>query len=276
MEISASSIIVLLGVTLIAITTTVCGFFLNLTKRSLLSDTLAHALLPGVCLSYLLFQNKASWVLVIGGASTGLISVYFTQYLQRHTKLKPDAAMGVNLGAFFGLGVFLLSLINQYGIGNYAGLENFLFGKAAALQLSDVFTSLIISVVVLSFLWIFRKALLVISFNRELAIINQLPVKLTEHVFLVATAIVLSVAVQSVGVIMVSGLVIIPTVIGRKLSNQLIPVLISSILATCLSTLLGTVLSANFNAISTGPIIIVGLALLLAFVLLLNKKNHAA
>lgn len=276
MDISASSIIVLLGVTLIAVTTSMCGFFLNLTKRSLLSDTLAHALLPGVCLSYLLFQNKDSWILALGGASTGLLSVYFTQFLERNTKLKSDAAMGINLGAFFGLGVFLLSIINQYGEGNYSGLENFLFGKAAALQVADVYTTLYISVGVLSFLWMVRKPLLVISFNRELALINQLPVKLIENLFLVATSVVLSVAVQSVGVIMVSGLIIIPPIIGRKSSNRLIPVIIVCGLATCLSTITGTILSASFNAISTGPVIIVALAILLSIAILINNKKHAA
>ncbi len=273
---TVSTFIVFIGVFFIALGTAVSGFFLNLSKRSLLSDTLAHSLLPGVCLSFILFQQKSIWLLSFGGIITGLASVFFTQYLTKKTKLKSDAAMAINLSAFFGLGVLLLSIINQQNFGNQSGLESILFGKAAAMRIQDAVNCILICTVSIVTLWIIRKPLIAESFSPQSLTFIGLPTKFFQTLFLIATAAILSVAVQAVGVVLVSGLVIIPPIIARKISNRLIPVIVATIVFSAISAIAGTLLSAYFNGISTGPVIILVLGTLFFVSLILFKKNYAA
>lgn len=114
------------------------GTFALLKKQSLIGDAMAHAALPGICIAFLFYGQKSLLVFLIGAACSGYMATVFIQFIVKHTRIKEDAAIGIVLSVFFGLGIVLLTWINQHEGGNQSGINDFLFGKAASLTGNDV------------------------------------------------------------------------------------------------------------------------------------------
>ena len=94
------------------------GSFLLLRKRSLMGDTLSHATLPGVCVAFLISvrlggEGKALLPLLLGATGTGVLGCVIVLFIRNHSRIKDDAAMGIVLSVFFGVGVVLLSIITK-------------------------------------------------------------------------------------------------------------------------------------------------------------------
>ena len=130
---------VLIGTTLLASSAAVVGAFSYLKGQSLVGDAIAHALLPGVVLAFLLGDGRNPIFLIVGALISGLIAHYGIGYIQSRTKLKSDTAVSLVLSTFFGFGIMLMSLIQRSGQGQQAGLERYLLGKAAAITMDDVY-----------------------------------------------------------------------------------------------------------------------------------------
>ena len=147
---------VLFGSLLIGATGGLLGSFAVLRQRSLVGAALAHAALPGVALAYLWTGSKALPVLLAGATVSGVLGVLLMQFIINFTRIKADAAIGIVLSVFFGIGIVLLTHIQRTGSGNQSGLDKFLFGQAASLvedelKVMSVLAGLIILVLVLFF-----------------------------------------------------------------------------------------------------------------------------
>src|SRR5687767_754886 len=121
---------VLGGCMLLGLSSGILGSFALLRRRSLMGDALAHAALPGVCVAFMLTGQRSLAVLLLGAAIAGLIGAWCIQAITRHSRIKEDAALGLVLSVFFGLGVVLLTLIQHSERGSQAGLDKFIFGQA--------------------------------------------------------------------------------------------------------------------------------------------------
>ncbi|HPR30415.1 MAG TPA: metal ABC transporter permease, partial [Chitinophagales bacterium] len=131
---------VLAGMVLLGIASSTIGTFAFLRKRSLTGDAVAHSVLPGVCLAFLIFQTRNLWVLLGGAFVTGWLSILFVDLITSKSRIKPDAAIGIALSFFFAIGIVLLTYIQQTGLPGQSGLNNFLLGKAAAMAPEDIRT----------------------------------------------------------------------------------------------------------------------------------------
>ncbi|NNC86248.1 MAG: zinc ABC transporter permease, partial [Bacteroidia bacterium] len=100
---------VLLGVVIIGSTASVIGCFALLRKQSLIGDAIAHALLPGICLAFILFETKNIFILLLGAAITGWLSLVLIDLIVSKSKLKTDSAISIVLSVFFGFGIMLLT-----------------------------------------------------------------------------------------------------------------------------------------------------------------------
>ena len=103
--------IVLLGTMLLGVACGVVGLFTLLRRRSLIGDCVAHASLPGICLSFLIFHERDFFILFIGAIIAGLISAWLVSALCANTKIKEDAAIALVLSTSFGLGITLSKYI---------------------------------------------------------------------------------------------------------------------------------------------------------------------
>lgn len=128
--------VVILGTSLLGMAAGVVGTFTLLRRRALMGDALSHATLPGVGLAFLLapylgLDGKSLPVLLTGAALSGLLGVAAIMFVRNMTRLREDAALGIVLSVFFGAGIAVFSVVQKSG-GNAAGLETFIYGKAAA------------------------------------------------------------------------------------------------------------------------------------------------
>ena len=134
--------LVVVSVTLLGAAAGLIGSFLLLRKQSLLGDALSHATLPGIGIAFALMSalgmNAKSLPGLLAGATiTGLLGVLLVLAIKRTTRLKEDAAMGIVLSVFFGLGVAILRMIQKIPGQSSAGLESFIYGKPASMIASD-------------------------------------------------------------------------------------------------------------------------------------------
>ena len=120
--------LVVASTTLLGMASGLIGSFLLLRKRSLMGDTLSHACLPGICLMFLIMvklggTGKFLPGLLVGATFTGILGVGLVMGIRNTTRMKDDAAMGIVLSVFYGLGVTLLTLIKEVPQASSAGLE---------------------------------------------------------------------------------------------------------------------------------------------------------
>ena len=134
--------IVIIGTTLLGLAAGLVGTFLLLRKRALLSDTLSHATLPGIALTFILItylggDGKNLVALIIGAAVFSVLGTVSVILVQKYSRLKDDAALGIVLSVYFGFGIALLGLATRMESGTAAGLSSFIYGKTACMLLFD-------------------------------------------------------------------------------------------------------------------------------------------
>ncbi len=249
------------------------GSFAVLRKQSLLGDAISHAAFPGIMLAFLLTLTKNPFILLLGAALAGWLGTLFITLITLYTPLKKDAAMGIIRSVFFGVGIFLLTLIQKMPLASQAGLDKFLFGSAATLLVQDVYIMIGLSVGVLALLALFWKECKLITFDPDYAASIGLPVRRLD-VFIV-TLIVLAIVIglPAVGVVLMSALLIAPAAAARQWTNHLGVMVILSATFGAVSGVAGAAVSSVVPHVSTGPAIVVGLSVLF-FVSLFLAPNR--
>ena len=264
---------VVLGTTLLGAGAGLVGVFTLLRKRALLGDAVAHSILPGVCLAFWVSQSKNPFILLLGALIAGWLSLLATDYLVRRTKLKADGVIGLVLSVFFGLGIWLLTSIQQSGAASQSGLDKFLFGKAASITGQDVemFAWVVAGLVVI--LLLFYKGFKLLAFDQDFARSIGMPVRLLE--FLLSTITVLSIAVgiQAVGVVLMASLLIAPAAAARYWTDRLSVMLVLALGIGILAAWSGAYVSYVAPSMPTGPWIVLALAVLTVISLLWAPKR---
>ncbi|ALC82105.1 MULTISPECIES: metal ABC transporter permease [Bacillus] len=248
---------VLAGTLLLGIASGVLGSFILLRKQSLIGDAMSHAALPGVCLAFIITGQKSLFFFLIGAAVAALAGTYCIQAITRHSKVKEDAAIGIVLSIFFGIGIVLLTFIQQRGTGNQSGLNSFLFGQAASLVREDIVIIGLISAILLFITGLFFKEFKLITFDFAFAKGIGLPVSFLNGLLLILIICAVVIGLQTVGVILMSAMLITPAIAARYWTNRLQTMVILSGVIGGLSGMLGTLLSTTAKGMATGPLIIV-------------------
>lgn len=261
-------IYVVLGIVFINSSSAMIGTFAYLRKRSLIGDAIAHALLPGVCLGFLLAEEKNIWFLFLGAFVTGWMSTFLVDFIVNNSKLKQDSAIGIVLSFFFGIGVVLMTFIQKNASGNQGGLDHFLFGQAAAITKDDVMILLLVFVIITAAIIFFFRSFLLVSFNMDYASTLGIPARWIE--FLITTLTVLAIAsgIQALGVVLMSALIITPAASARFWTYRLKIMLMLAVIISVVAGISGAYVSYAFSEMPTGPWVVVFLSImtLLSFV----------
>lgn len=273
---------VVLGSVLLGASSALVGTYAFLRKQSLVGDAIAHAVLPGICLGFIFSETKDMLFLISGALISGWIAVFLINYIPNNSKLKSDSSIAIVLSVFFGLGIMLMTYIQKSGNSSQAGLDKFIFGKAAALTPEDAKVFIGISFILLIAVWLLFKELNLICFNRDYAVSIGLPVQKLE--FVLSVMIILSVAsgIQAVGVVLMSALLIAPAAAARFWSHKISVMLWLGAIFGIIAAWIGSLVSYSFSAMPTGPWIVVVLTCiaLISFVfapkkgLLAKKRIH--
>lgn len=262
--------IVALGAAALGAVAGALGAFAVLRRQALLGDAISHAALPGIVLAFMLTGTRATLPLLVGAALAGWVGTLFVQWVVSQSRVPEDSALGIVLSVFFGVGLVLLTYVQRWEDASQAGLTTFLFGQAATLLERDVWAIVIIGGVAILALMAGWKEFKLVSFDREFAAAIGFRVRLLDVALVSLLVIAIAIGLQTVGVVLMSAMVVAPAAAARQWTNRLEPMVLLSALFGALAGLVGAVTSGMAPGIPTGPAIvlvatgIVGVSLLLA------------
>jgi manganese/zinc/iron transport system permease protein len=238
------------------------GSYAVLRKQSLMGDVVSHAALLGVVLAFflspLLFGSfdKNLGLLLVGGALAGILAMAVTEQMIKTSVIKQDGAMGISLAVFFGGGLVGLKYLENLEIPGKAGLEEFIFGQAAAMRLSEfpvigAFALLSLALVVL--LWKEFKAF---TFDPDFAQSQGFPKSVLKVLMNVTIVLGIVIGLQTVGVILMVALLIAPGLAARQWTKRFSAMVWLSGFFGLLCSAAGVFLSLLGEDLPTGPIIV--------------------
>lgn len=264
---------VLAGSAILGLTGGVLGCFALLRRQSLLSDALAHAALPGVCLAFLFTGSKSPGVLLAGAMVAGVLGAFAILGVIRHSRIKEDAAIGIILSVFFGAGIVLLTFIQKLPTGNQSGLDRFLFGQAATMGTDDIRLLSGVAVLVLLAVALFFKEFKLVSFDHGFGVSLGLPVRMLEIGLTSLLVLVVVIGLQLVGVVLMVATLLTPAAAARQWTDRLGAMLLLSGGIGALSGSVGALASASIPRIPTGPAIVLASSLVLVLSLMLAPSR---
>lgn len=237
------------------------GTYIMLRRMSLIGDALAHAVLPGVVISFMV-AGKSEIALFIGAVVSGILTVLLIGFVNRNSKIKEDTSIGIIFTGAFALGILLVSQLKQVHI----DLSSYLFGDVLGVSTGDIMLSLVIMAVIILCIVIFYKQLLITSFDPTMAMTIGISTTLVHYMLMTLLSMSIVAGLQSVGVILIIAMLITPPATAYLLSNSLKKILILSSLLGMISSVIGLYLSYHFNFASGASIVLVAVVLfMLAF-----------
>jgi len=249
------------------------GTFTYLRKRALIGDVISHAVLPGVAIAFMLSGVKNPFYFLIGAIFSGLLSIWIVDYVQAKSKLKPDAILALTLSVFFCVGIVLLTKIQHGGNSAQSGLDSFLFGKAASMNLFDVKLFSVIAIINVVSILVLLRGFSLISFDENYAKGLGFNVSVIKSLLALLTVITVAIGVQAVGVVLMAALLITPAAGARYLTNSIPKMLIFSGLFGFVSGWVGVFISYSGNGMPTGPWIVVVLSVIAFIAILFGKQR---
>ena len=265
--------IVLAGTTILGILCGILGSFIVLRREALLADCIAHSASPGIMLAFMFMGVKTLDGLLLGAFFSALIALSIILLAKQYTKLPFDGILAAILSSFFGAGLVLAAIIQHSGNANQSGLNQFIFGQASTILYRDVILTAGLSLLILIVVCVFWKELKLMAFDPDYARSlgfpgGKLNILLS---FLTMTTVLLS--IQAVGIILMSAMLIAPSIAARQWTRRLEPMVILSAFIGALSSALGTIASSTISKMPTGPAIVVIASIFAIFSILLAPKR---
>lgn len=264
---------VALGVGVLGIVGGALGSFAMLRHQSLLGDAMSHAALPGVVLAFMLTGSKAPVVLLLGAAVAGLVSTLVMIGINRYTRIKEDSALGIILSVFFGFGLLLLTFLQRNPDARQAGLNKFLFGQAATLLVQDVLVMSLFGGLALALMLLFWKEIKLLTFDRDFGASLGYPMTLLEILITVLLVLAIVIGLQAVGVVLMSAMVVAPAAAARQWTNRLGVMVALAAFFGALAGVSGALISSTGAGLSTGPIIVLAITVIVIVSLLLAPNR---
>jgi ABC-type Mn2+/Zn2+ transport system permease subunit len=219
-----------------------------------LGDAMAHAILPGVAIAYLLKGD-----LLIGALVAAIVVALAIGFFSRQGTIKEDTAIGILFAAALALGVALISTIKTYAL----DLTHVLFGNVLGVSVSDLWLTAILGLIVLATIALLYKEFLVISFDPVLAATLRLPAERLRMLMLILLALTIVVSLQTVGVGLAAAMLITPAATAYLLTRRLSTMMAISATIGAFSSVAGLYLSFYVNVASGAAVVLVATALFL-------------
>jgi len=233
----------LLASIMVGITCSVLGTYVILQGLAFFGDALAHTILPGVVLAFML-----GWPLAVGALIFGIITAVGIGALSRQAEIKEDTAIGIIFAGSFALGVAMLSTMNSYAV----DLAHILFGDVLGVAPSDLWVILGLGLLVLVTVAVLYKEFLVLAFDPTLAVVLRLPATALRYTLLILIAVTIVVSLQTVGVALMLAMLVTPATTAYLLTRRLPTMMVTAAAIGALSNVTGLYLSYYVN-IASGP-----------------------
>jgi len=237
----------------------VVGCYVVLRSMAFLGDAMAHSILPGVAVAYLLKGN-----LLVGALVAAVIVALSIGLLSRQGTIKEDTAIGILFAAALSLGIALISTAKTYA----RDLTHILFGNVLGVSTGDLWLTAGVGLAVLLTIGIFYKEFLVVSFDPVLAATLRLPAEMLRTLMLILIALTIVVSLQTVGVGLVTAMLVTPAATASLLTRRLPSMMAVSAALGALSAIAGLYLSFYINMASGAAVVLVATTLFIIVFLL--------
>lgn len=242
----------LVAAILVGIVCAVMGTYVVLRGMAFFGDALAHAILPGIAVGYLVGGGAREplfwWALIAAVVSSLGIGA-----ISRTTRIKEDTAIGIIFAGTFALGVALISTVQSYTV----DLAHFLFGDVLGVRNQDLWLIAVFGGFVLIVILAFYKEFMVLSFDPVLAATLRLPARFLEFLLLILIAITIVVSLQTVGVALMVAMLVTPTATAYLLTKRLPVMMLLSAIIAAVSGVIGLYTSYYLGIASGSAIVLV-------------------
>lgn len=278
-----------IGCMLMCLAAALVGVIIFLRKQSLLGEALSHAAYPGVILGVLAaalfslddtYETEITILIMAGAFTTALLGLWVIHFLESGFRIRSDSALCFVLSAFFGIGITLASHVQFSYASLYRQAQGYLYGQAATMTDTHIWIYGILALTALMLvLWLFKE-LQVMTFSREYAKSLGIPVDLIDTLVFILTVLAVVIGIRSVGVVLMSAMLIAPVAAARQYTNKLHIMLLLAALIGVISGFLGNYLSVEWSyylslkypssrlSLPTGPMIVL-VASVICFISLL-------
>jgi ABC-type Mn2+/Zn2+ transport system permease subunit len=236
---------------LVGVVCAVLGTYVVLRGMAFFGDALAHAILPGVAIGYLIGGGAREplfwWALL-----TGILSAIGIGTISRSKRIKEDTAIGIIFAGMFALGIALISSVRSYTV----DLAHFLFGDVLGVRASDLILTAIFGALIMIIVFLLYKEFMVISFDPILAATLRLPVRLLDYLLMILISIAIVVSLQTVGVALMVAMLVTPAATASLLTRRLSTMMVLASMFAALSGVIGLYLSYYLNLASGAAIVL--------------------
>ena len=254
----------MLAAVLVGILCAIVGCYVVLRSMAFLGDALAHAVLPGVAIAYLMGAN-----LLMGALAAAVVVALLISLFSRQGMIKEDTAIGIVFAAALALGVALISSVRTYAV----DLTHILFGNVLGVSPTDVWLIAGIGAAVLLTILAFYRQFLVIAFDPVLAATQRLPVERLRMLLLLLIALTIVVSLQTVGVGLVAAMLVTPGATAYLLTRRLPAMMMVAALIGAVASISGLYLSYYVNIASGAAVVLVATALFTAVFLFAPERG---
>ncbi len=252
---------------LVGITCATLGVYVVLRRMAFIGDALSHTVLPGLVIAYL---NQ--WNLMAGAVIAGVVTALGIGWLSRRREVREDTAIGILFTGMFALGILLMSTMRSF-----RDFTHMLFGYILGVTNAQLLVIAVIAVIVCAGLFVLHKELELTSFDMTYAEVIGLKADRLRYFLLVLMALAVVGAIQAVGVVLTSALLVVPAAAASLLTNRLSRMMLLACGIAVLSSLAGLLVSYRFDVASGASIVLACIACFLAAWLLraIRERRHA-
>lgn len=242
----------LIAVIMVGSVCALVGSYIVLRGMAFFGDALAHAVLPGIAIGYLVSSGDRG-ALFWWAMGTAIISSLGIGAISRSTHIREDTAIGIVFAGMFALGIALISTVQNYAV----DLSHFLFGNVLGVSNNDLWLTGIFGGLIILLVVIFYKEFMVLSFDPILATTLRLPARLLENMLLILIAIAIVVSLQVVGVALMVAMLVTPAATAYLLTRRLYKMMILAAIIASASAVLGLYLSYYVSIASGAAIVLI-------------------
>ena len=253
---------------LVGIVCAVVGTYIVLRGMAFFGDALAHTILPGIAIGYLI-TGGARDTLFWWALGTAVIAALGIGAISKQTKIKEDTAIGIIFAGMFALGIALISTVRSYAV----DLSHFLFGDVLGVSTQSLWLIIIFGAIILFTIAAFYKEFLTISFDPILAATLRLPVNLLNNLLLVLIAVTVAVSLQTVGVALMVAMLVTPAATAYLLTQRLPIMMVLAAFFAGLAGVIGLYLSYYLSIASGAAIVLTATTFFLAAFLWKQAKS---
>ena len=248
----------------VAISSSSLGSFLVLKKYSMIGDGLAHVSFMAIALALVLNQS----ILWISLPIVTLASMVIMR-LNENANIHGDAAIGLISSFSIAVGTIIISMARGFNI----DIDNYLFGSILLIQNADVILAVVVAILIATIVILFYPQLFMMTFDEEFARVNKIKTKWFNYLLAALTSITIIIGIRAVGTLLISSLIIFPTIIALQITRGFKATILTSVILSIAFIIIGFIVSFAFDWPTGSTIVVINGIAFLAIYLTKNIRN---